>query len=327
MDYACRLLNFPIYRTILIMKNITWLLTLIISATAILSCGDSYQQSKEKTRAERKRLAREDSMALKVAVMPSLDCLPLYVAQRAKLFETFGSDIRLKTFTAHMDCDTALAGQSAEIAMTDIVRMEYMKSKGAEIEYVGATGNSWQLIASKFSRIRQLKQLDDKMVAMTRFSITDMLSDHIADSMKIEREKLFKVQVNDTHVRLIMLTNNEIDAAWLSEPHATQARIAGNKVLADSRKMDIRMGVMAKRTDKMKGKARDKQFADLIKAYNMACDSINKYGLSHYGDLIKSKCHVDDATIKRLPSTIKFHHLQAPRQQDIDKAQKWINTL
>ena len=112
------------------------------------------------------------------------------------------------------------------------------KSKGMAIDYVGATDNHWQLITSKYSRIRQLKQLDDKMVAMTRFSVTDMLSDRIADSVKIEKDKLFKVQVNDLHVRLMMLINHELDAVWMAEPHATQARTGGNKVLADSRKMD-----------------------------------------------------------------------------------------
>lgn len=310
------------------MRNIYWLIAIMMTAATITSCGDSYRQKKEMSKMERKKLAREDSMALKVAVMPSLDCLPLYIAQRAKLFESLGSDIRLKTFTAHMDCDTALAGTTAEVAMTDIVRMEYMKeAKGMAIEYVGATGNYWLLITSKYSRIRQLKQLDDKMVAMTRFSATDMLSDRIADSVKIEKDKLFKVQVNDLHVRLMMLINHELDAVWLAEPHVTQARIAGNKVLADSRKMDVRMGVMAMRTDKMKGKARDKQLADLIKAYNMGCDSINKRGLAHYGDLIKSICHVDDNAIKRLPSNLRYQHLKAPRPQDIEHAQKWISTL
>ena len=304
------------------------MITIMLTASTIMACGHSYQQTKEISRMERKRLAREDSMALKVAVMPSLDCLPLYIAERAKLFESLGSDIRLKTFTAHMDCDTALAGTGAEIAMTDIVRMEYMKkSKGMAIDYVGATDNYWQLITSKYSRIRQLKQLDDKMVAMTRFSVTDMLSDRIADSVKIEKDKLFKVQVNDLHVRLMMLINHELDAVWMAEPHATQARTGGNKVLADSRKMDIRMGVMAMRTDKMKGKSRDKQLNDLIKAYNMGCDSINKLGLAHYCDLIKSKCHVDDKTIKRLPKNSRYQHLKAPRPQDIEYAQKWINAL
>ena len=46
---------------------------------------------------------REDSAALKIAVMPTLDCLPLFVAKETDLFDKDVSDIRLKMFTAQMD--------------------------------------------------------------------------------------------------------------------------------------------------------------------------------------------------------------------------------
>ena len=52
---------------------------------------------------------RQDSLALKVALMPTLDCLPFYYAQRCGLFKELGLDIRLQTFNAQMDCDTAFA--------------------------------------------------------------------------------------------------------------------------------------------------------------------------------------------------------------------------
>ena len=52
--------------------------------------------------------ARQDSLALKVALMPTLDCLPLYVASMYNLFDSLGADVRLKPYTAQMDCDTAL---------------------------------------------------------------------------------------------------------------------------------------------------------------------------------------------------------------------------
>ena len=37
---------------------------------------------------------RQDSLALKVALMPTLDCLPFYYAQRCGLFKELGLDIR-----------------------------------------------------------------------------------------------------------------------------------------------------------------------------------------------------------------------------------------
>ena len=61
---------------------------------------------------------RQDSLALKVALMPTLDCLPFYYAQRCGLFKELGLDIRLQTFNAQMDCDTAFARRHVDVSYT-----------------------------------------------------------------------------------------------------------------------------------------------------------------------------------------------------------------
>ena len=71
------------------------LLTGLMAALVILSCGQSYEETKRLSREQRRKQAREDSAALKIAVMPTLDCLPIYVAKERQLFDT-DVDIRLK---------------------------------------------------------------------------------------------------------------------------------------------------------------------------------------------------------------------------------------
>ena len=71
--------------------------------------------------------------------------------------------------------------------------------------------------------------MDDKMVAMTRYSVTDLLSDMVVDSAKLKPERVFRIQINDVNVRLKMLENNEMDALLMTEPYATQAILAKNK--------------------------------------------------------------------------------------------------
>ena len=63
--------------------------------------------------------------------------------------------------------------------VTDLVRAIRMQQRGPKLRYVTVTNAYWQLITNRNARIRQLKQLDDKMVAMTRFSFTDMMTDHV----------------------------------------------------------------------------------------------------------------------------------------------------
>ena len=100
------------------------------------ACGNSYQETKRLSRLERQRLAKEDSAALKIAVMPTLDCLPLYVAREYKWFCDGKTDIRLKYFTSQIDCDTAILNGRVEGAVSDLVRVASKNRRGAQDLYL-----------------------------------------------------------------------------------------------------------------------------------------------------------------------------------------------
>ena len=259
-----------------------------------------------------------DSATLKVAVMPTLDCLPLYVAESCGLFEQQGADIRLVPFMAQMDCDTAFARGHVEAMVTDLVRAERLRQQGIKVGYVTATDLSWLLLTAKHARIKQLKQLDDKMIAMTRFSATAMQADQLVDSAGLATERVFRIQVNNVLTRLNMLENGIMDAMLLPEPQATTARLAKHPVVMDSRDKGIWLGVVAARPSCIADNFRQQQVRCFVGAYNAACDSISHFGLQHYAGIIKAYCHVDDATVKALPK-ILFPHVAAPRQRDIDR--------
>ncbi len=298
---------------------------LIFVSTALLAaCGPSYEEQKRLTREERQRLAREDSAALKIAVTPTLDCLPLYVAQHHGLFAALGADVRLKRFAARMDCDEALRRRKVEGLVTDLVRGQRIVGLGMPLEYLAATGAYWQLLTNRNARIKELKQLNDKMLAMTRYSATDMLGDYSVDSVGLAPEMVFRIQVNDIVLRLKMLENNEMDAMLLTEPQATAARMQKNPVLMDSRRTGLRLGAMAVRHELMGDTARQKQIEVLMKAYDMACDSISKYGLKGYRKLIAGKCGVGEDVADALPKDIRFEHAAAPRKEDIERAEAWL---
>ena len=299
------------------------LLYLMVALLLIVGCGQSYEDTKRQNREQRLRLMREDSAAFKVAVMPTLDCLPVYVAKERQLFDT-AVDIRLKLFTAQMDCDTALMNKRVEVSITDLVRAERMMKQGVPLKYIASTNAYWLLISNRQQRINDLKHLDDKMLAMTRYSVTDMLGRIAVDSAKLKPERVFRIQVNDVNIRLKMLENNEMDALFVTEPQATQALLAKHRVLLDTRKMDMQMGAFVSRTDSMSDKNRQRQMAAFLKGYNAACDSINQYGVRNYTAVIRKYYSVSEQALKRLPDSLKFMHAADPRQKDIETAQKWL---
>lgn len=272
----------------------------LLCLAMLAACGKSYEEKKQQTRENRLRQMREDSLALKVAVMPTLDCLPLFVAKERGLFDSLKVDVRLKLFNAQMDCDQALLKQTVEGGVTDSVRVAHMQKQGLEFVTFAKTNAYWLLVANKMARIKRTNQLQDKMVAMTRHSATDYLTDEALRGMK-NAENVFRIQVNDVNVRLEMLLNNEMDAMWLTEPYATEATLKKHNILSDSRKMRKNLGEIVFLKERVSDERRTRQMELFTAVYNMACDSLNTNGLLAYRDVMRKYYKVSDNCMKALP--------------------------
>ena len=130
--------------------------------------------------------------------------------------------------------------------------------------------------------------------------------------------------MNDVNVRLDMLENNEMDALLLTEPQLTQALLKKHHVLLDTRKLDMQMGVVVEDSVRMSHPDRQRQRQVLVKGYNMACDSLNHYGVRHYGDVIRKYYKLSEQALRQLPDSLKFPHAKAPREKDVTRAKGYI---
>ena len=297
------------------MKKITIFMVCLLESVFLLSgCSHSDNNAHRLSKEEKARLDSIDQAAFKIGVMPTLDCMPVYVAYDRHLFDSLGVTVHLRYYTAQMDCDTALTHGRVEGAISDLIRIKRMQDKGAHIYAPIATDTYWQLYSNKRARIMDLKQLSDKMIAITRYSATDYFANLAIDSAKPKYD-VYRVQINDVNIRLKMLLNNEMDAVLLAEPQATKAKVEGHKMLMDSRWKKQNLGAFAFQKNVEKNPVRIQQMKLFYKAYNAAVDSINQYGLKHYADLMKKYCKADPQTIKALP---KFHYSHAlpPRMSD-----------
>ena len=263
------------------MKRINYLLILVV--LTFVSCGKSDKELQAERQAQKLAEREAYQKAYKIAVMPTMDCLPAYLLKDSLLYDTAKVDIRLCRFNAQMDCDTAMIGGSVQAAFSDLVRTERLKHRNKVLmHYLTDTNLNWQLIADKDSKLKQLSDLSDKIVAMTRFSGTDLLTDMAVKKAK-PKYQVFRVQVNDVLVRLAMLQNHEIDAYWFAEPQITKALSADNNSLFNSEDAGVRLGVVAI-MDKVRRQDEEAAFAA---AYDKAVEQINKNGVKYYSALIQ----------------------------------------
>ncbi|MBF1588381.1 MAG: ABC transporter substrate-binding protein [Prevotella sp.] len=301
------------------MKRINYLL--ILAVLTLVSCGKSDKELQAERQAQKLAEREAYQKAYKIAVMPTMDCLPAYLLKDSLLYDTAKVDIRLCWFNAQMDCDTAMIGGSVQAAFSDLVRTERLKHRNKVLmHYLTDTNLNWQLIADKDSKLKQLSDLSDKIVAMTRFSGTDLLTDMAVKKAK-PKYQVFRVQVNDVLVRLAMLQNHEIDAYWFAEPQITKALSADNNSLFNSEDAGVRLGVVAI-MDKVRRQDEEAAFAA---AYDKAVEQINKNGVKYYSALIQKYMKVDESVVRALPD-IKYTKIGPPRKADLLMARNFLSS-
>ncbi|MBF1577637.1 MAG: ABC transporter substrate-binding protein [Prevotella sp.] len=301
------------------MKRINYLL--ILAVLILVSCGKSDKELQAERQAQKVAEREAYQKAYKIAVMPTMDCLPAYLLKDSLLYDTAKVDIRLCRFNAQMDCDTAMIGGSVQAAFSDLVRTERLKHRNKVLmHYLTDTNLNWQLIADKDSKLKQLSDLSDKIVAMTRFSGTDLLTDMAVKKAK-PKYQVFRVQVNDVLVRLAMLQNHEIDAYWFAEPQITKALSADNNSLFNSEDAGVHLGVVAI-MDKVRRQDEEAAFAA---AYDKAVEQINKNGVKYYSALIQKYMKVDESVVRALPD-IKYTKIGPPRKANLLMARNFLSS-
>lgn len=291
---------------------------LLLTALIIMGCQVSEQDDslieKRKNKVEEVAYQR----AFKVGVMPTMDCLPIFLLKDSALYNPDDIDIRLKEYTSQRDCDTAMINGRVQAAVTDLVQAEYLKEeKNAVLDYMTETNATWQLMATPASGIKQVEDLGDKVIGLAFNSVTQYLTIQVISSHSI-KNRTYGSQINDIFIRMQMLRNKQLDAVWTSEPQTTQAKILGNKEIYNSTKQDFTPGaivfVNAPKVEKRQA------FED---AYNKAVDMINKHPIQYFAPLIKKYMRVDDKVISALPNMV-YKRVTPPRRRDIIKAQNAI---
>lgn len=271
-------------------------------------------------------LAREDSLALHVAVMPVIDCLPIYYAKHTGMFEAEGLDVRLLEHLSQMDCDTSLLNRRAEMAYTDIFRVLLMKEN---IGVATITSGKLSLITARTKRVRQLKHLNERMVALERFSTSDFWSDRLTDDAGMEKNDIYRPQINDVRLRTSMLNEQLVDAALLPEPYATQAELQGNKRIKSVLEADSlpHFNCLALHRKLLADKYRKGQLKDFFTVYEKAVKTINnkEYDREVLNSILYYQYEMPVTVIDTLKIP-QMYGVQKPKESDVDKAITWLQS-
>lgn len=295
-------------------------LILLLLAGTMAAC----MSEEEKATTSNDRKLAQDSASLKVALMPTLDCLPFYYALEHGIYQTLGLQVRLLTFNSQMDCDTAFQRGHAELSYTDLVKAAALQGGGTGLYVIAQTDGGDELITGKSKRIKKLTQLKNRMIGISRNGLCDFLTDRFSDSLHLGGMDVFKPQVNDVILRTDMLCNNMLDAAFLPEPYATRARMAGHRSIYGSRQTGMNLTGLMITYRAATDSSRAAQTRLLLEGYDRAVEMMNSTPADDgIRRLLSSVCHLGNEVTDSLPP-LRFRTLERPSEEQTDTVAAWV---
>ncbi len=243
-----------------------------------------------------------DSTALKLGVLPTMECLPFYYADSIGIFDSLGIDVKLVTFEAAMDADTAFVNGCIDGIVTDLVKECIWRGNG-DTAHVAMVGDLrlWLVTAPK-ARLLKAESIKEKIIGITRHSSVDYFADKILESVKLQSTELNKPQINNLRLRGLMVDQDQYDGAILPEPYASEAVARGAKRLTGTEDLELTNLLCVLFNDSV-SQVRKDEIQKIRQAYDMAVLALNTDTLSNVLDFIPEQQRIllPDTLFKYVP--------------------------
>lgn len=295
------------------MKRILYIILPFVIA-GLFSCNDSKDDS----------VVEYDSTALHVALVPTMDNLPLYYAKETGIYDSLGLNVELLTYSSAMDCDTAFTNGEADGVVSDIVKANIWRSRGDSVKVVMRTDLNLFLMSTHSSRIKSVNNIKEKIMAITRNSALDYMADKVMEHIKLPLLQLNKPQINDIALRCKMTDQNQYDGAFLPEPYAMEAEnngahrlISSSELIGNLSAVIFHDSIVAKRND---------DIHKLVEGYDIAVNRLNALNERGDKDMIYT---IKTKFISEIPDTILsypvFKASSMPDAKIVSSTAEWAN--
>ena len=260
-----------------------------------------------------------DTTVLRVAVMPAINCLPVFYAERTGLADSLGLEMELLRYQAQMDIDTAIAFGHADIAYTDLIRIAKLNKAKVTLSAFASCDEPISLISLKTKRVKQVNQMKEQMIAVSRLSATDYWCDRLLDSTRTSYDDIYRPQVNDVRLRAEMLRQGLIDAAMMGEPYATWMTMLGHKRLFLSKGKQPQLYAWANISATKK---QQKVFLDILKEATEQLSKPSEAALLR--DILKLEYQLPPTLVDSIELQ-PVRQVSAVRPTDTEEAEKWLS--
>lgn len=181
----------------------------------------------------------QDGSTVRLAVIPVLDTLPLYIAQEKGYFEAEGLTVELLPVTSPIERDQLIQIGEADAMVTDIPGVAIFNETETRVQVVYTTrvalenGPVFRILAPPGSEISSAADLAGVPIAVSEGTIIDYLTYRLLERAGVDAANIVTEAVPAIPVRFQLLMEGSIPAATLPDPLAQAAIQLGAVLVAD----------------------------------------------------------------------------------------------
>jgi NitT/TauT family transport system substrate-binding protein len=220
----------------------------------------------------------EELPTLKIAVLPVLNTLPLYVAQSEGFYAEYGVNVELIPFDSARDRQIALQTGEVDGANTDLQGVILLVNGGFDVRAVRMEPINEQyfaIVAGAESGIETIDDLRGVAIAISENTIIEYLTTEMLLNAGFEEDEIVYEEVPAIPIRLELLANGQIAAATLPEPLVTlSTALQGGILIASDEDAVIVPTVLAFNGDVLEENG--KAVRAFLAAYEQAVNAINE---------------------------------------------------
>lgn len=178
-------------------------------------------------------------VTLKIAVLPVLDTLPMYVAQQQGYFDANGVQVEFVPVQSPAERDQIIAAGQADGMLNEVLTTMLANRSGVQVQTVrlarvaSASDPLFRLVAAKDSSIRTPADLKGVEIGVSQGTVIEYIADRLLAAEGLQPADIKVVAVPSIADRLALLGSGQLKAAVLPDPASSAALAAGASVVVD----------------------------------------------------------------------------------------------
>lgn len=187
--------------------------------------------------------APAEPVTLRFSVLPILEALPMYVAQKENLYEKHGVKVELVPVASAPERDQLIAAGQTDGMINEALSTAFLNKDKVQAQVVrfarAATAEEplFSILAAGNSGIESPEDLKGVEIGISEATIIEYLTDRLLQSEGFTADEIKKIAVPKIPDRLNLLGTGELKAATLPEPPVSLALLQGAKLILDDSKL------------------------------------------------------------------------------------------